>query len=65
VKQPKCGVNYPHHSIAEVTRRVQPYLYSPWAFMACYRENFTFLPIAYILIFIAFQSTGNIKVFEK
>jgi hypothetical protein len=42
VKRPGRGVDHPPSSSAEVKERVELYLYSPvWAFIACYRENFT------------------------
>jgi hypothetical protein len=47
VKQLGRGVNHPPPSSAKVKERVELYLYSPsgWAFMACSRVNFTFLPL--------------------
>ena len=42
VKRPGLVVNHPPHSSAEVKERVELYIYSPSAFMACYRLNFTF-----------------------
>jgi hypothetical protein len=38
----KSGVNHPPPSSVEVKERVQLYLYSPWAFLAYSRANFTF-----------------------
>jgi hypothetical protein len=48
VKQPGCGVDHPHPSIAEVKERVGLYLYSLSAFVACYRVTFTFTFIPFI-----------------
>jgi hypothetical protein len=36
------GVNHPHTCSTEVKERVELYFYSPWAFVACSRVNFTF-----------------------
>jgi len=43
VKRPGCGTDHPPSSSTEVKDRVQPYLYSLWAFVASSRLNFTFL----------------------
>jgi hypothetical protein len=41
-KQRRCAVDHPTPSSAEVNERVELYPYSPfWAFMVCYRANFT------------------------
>jgi hypothetical protein len=42
VKGPECGVHHPPPSSAEFKERIELYLYSPSAFMAGYRVNFTF-----------------------
>ena len=42
VKRPWRGVDHPPSSSAGVKERVELYTTSLWAFMACYRENFTF-----------------------
>jgi hypothetical protein len=42
IKRPGRGVDHPPPSSAEVKERVELYLYSLWAFMACSRENFAF-----------------------
>jgi len=42
VKRPDRVVNHPPQSIAEVKERVELYIYSPSAFMACYKVKFTF-----------------------
>jgi len=50
LKRPGRGVDHPPTSSAEVKERVELYLYSPlWAFVTCYRVNFTFIII--IIIF--------------
>jgi hypothetical protein len=41
VKRPGRGVDHPPPSSAEVEGRVRLYIYSLWAFVACYRVNFT------------------------
>ena len=44
VKRPGHGVDHPPPSSAEVKKRVELYLYSPfWVFVACSRVNFTFI----------------------
>jgi hypothetical protein len=43
VKQPGRGVDHTTPSSAEVKERVELYLYSLWAFMACSRVTFTFI----------------------
>jgi len=47
VKWPGCGVDHPPPSRTRVKERIELYLYSPLAFMACSKVNFTFqhLPI--------------------
>jgi hypothetical protein len=42
IKRPKRGVDQPPPSSAEVKERVELYLYSPFAFVACSRVNMTF-----------------------
>ena len=43
LKRPWRGVDHPPRSSAEVKERIELYIYSPlWAFMAGYREDFTF-----------------------
>jgi hypothetical protein len=49
VKWPGRGVDHPPPSSAEVKERVELYL-PLWAFMACCRENFTFIIIVIIII---------------
>jgi hypothetical protein len=43
---PGRDVNHTPTFMAEVKERIELYLYSSlWAFVACYRENFTFIPL--------------------
>ena len=43
LKRPGRGANHPPPSSAEVKERIELYVYFRlWAFMACYRANFTF-----------------------
>jgi hypothetical protein len=42
VKRPGCVVDHLPSSSARVKERVELYLYTLWAFVACYRENITF-----------------------
>jgi hypothetical protein len=42
IKRPGRGVDHPLPSSAEVKERVELYLYPLWAFVTCYRVNFTF-----------------------
>jgi hypothetical protein len=42
VKRPVCGIYLPPPPSAEVKERVQLYLYSLWAIVACSRVNYTF-----------------------
>ena len=41
IKRPGRGVDHPPPSSAEVKERVELYLYSLWALMACSRVTFT------------------------
>jgi hypothetical protein len=51
VKWPGRGVDHPPTSSAEVRERVELCIYyNLWAFVACYRVNFTFLIIIIIII---------------
>jgi hypothetical protein len=40
-KCPGCGIDQSLPSSTEVAERVELYLYSTWAFVACYKVNFT------------------------
>ena len=61
VKRPGRGVDHPLPFSAEVKERVELYIYPPlWAFVACYRVNFTFL--YRLLIFFLFRNTINIPI---
>jgi hypothetical protein len=42
IKRPRRGFDQPPPSSAEVKERVEPYLYSPFTFVACSRVNMTF-----------------------
>jgi hypothetical protein len=60
------SVNHPLPFHTNVKVRVELHLYSPsgpsWPVTG---RTLPFLPVAYTLILLTFQSTGNIKVFEK
>ena len=50
VKRPECGLNHPPSSITKVKERIKLLL---WAFMACFRMDFTFnFILAFYLYFI-------------
>jgi hypothetical protein len=52
IKRPGRGVDHPPQSSTEVKEMVEQYLYSPlFAFMACYRVNFTFFNFMEIRLF--------------
>ena len=52
VKRPGRGVDHPSPPSAEVKEKVELPLLSLWAFVACYRVNFTFTYIIIIIIII-------------
>jgi hypothetical protein len=55
VKRPGRDVDHPPPYSAEVKERVELYLYI-WAFVACYRVNFTFI---YLFLFGATAPNGS------
>jgi hypothetical protein len=65
VKRTGRGFEHPPQSTAEVKERVELYLYSLWAFVACSRLTFTFKFTLRIYIYNFYIQIGFIFFFEN
>jgi hypothetical protein len=60
VKRPGLGVHHPPLSSAEVKEKVEMPLLLFWAFVACFRANFTFA--FYLLPTVIYRRYGRAQV---